>query len=616
MSKLAKSLTCAVLSFFVLFCAIGYAETSTRITVNGAAEAIPPNELYISAVKCTETQGGGAIRDLYNIHPTTVNQTVTLANTSSSVIVMMTVFNNTSEDYEFNTAKYTAEKYSNANITFSLTNLKTCEPMRHGDVVEAGKHLSFEAKFTFKDGYTPKGAEELRALINYEFLPSSTLPPIYIRDVEVVRGNADYLNSSIGTNLLNAMFTSGSKTVYKITMANRSANEYGYYATVIMNASDTTDITLVDYKLYKDAGLTDSLVRRDLLPAKSADKHGTLEIYLLADGKPNVAQGTEMHTIFDIRFQTPISDIPAPGSSEEGEIAVENALDRFKEILNDDVERKQLEDLLDDVPTSGGIWGSTLRNNTYVAYVPGAPDSDKNSSLELFNGQLEIVLDGQKQDVYFLIKREDVTGDGEVDFTVYMTTNPLTEETTVSDRKGNFLTGYYYTTYNKSPATVYAAVYTLADNDEWIQLGDMFKGAAPICDYNGGMQNYRPSGASSNISVPTGEGSFHTDTWVSLENYYGTGTDSSLPSILAKDAYDLALLKELIDAATPITNHEDYIVLYTKASRDVLDAALKTATEAYANNTDTGTANNDTQAQIVTYCNELERAINGLEDSA
>jgi len=615
MSKLTKSLLCTVLSFFVLFTAIGYAETTDNLFITGEAEAVAPHELYITSAEASESLNGSAADDLYVAHPTSVNQTVTLSDVSSSATVVMTVFNNTAEDYEFNAAKYTEDKYSNSNITFTLSNVSTGKPMKHGDVVKAGEYLTFEATFSFADGYTPTGEEELSALINYEFLPSSALPDIYIRDIEVINGEADYLSTSIGTNKLNATFSSGSKTIFKLTVCNRSTNEYGYYATVITNGNDTTDITLVDYKLYKDAENTDPLIRRDLLPGKTSTGHGSIVIYLFADGKDGVAKDTLLHTIFDIRFQTPVEDIPPPGGSEDGEIAVENALDRFKEILNTDTERAQLENLLDNVPTTGGSWGSELRNSTYVAYVPGAPDSDKTSSLELFDGQLEIVIDGEKQEVYFLIKREDVTGDGKEDFTVYMTTNPLTEESTVTNRKGNFFTGYYYTTYNKSPATVYAATYTVGDNDEWIQLGDMFKGEAPICDYNGGMQNYRPSGSNSNTSVPTGAGSFHTDTWVSLESYYTVEAGSSLSEILAKEAYDLALLEELIDIAKTITEHSDYTVLYTKASRDVLDKALEVAAQAYENNTDTDTTNNDTQAQIIAYCNELELAIAGLEDS-
>ena len=607
MSKLTKGLVCTVLSFFVLFTAVGYAETTANLFVFGEAEATAPEELYITSVEATESLTGSSVEDLYIAHPTSVNQTVTLPSADASATVMMKVFNNTAEDYEFNAAKYTESKYSNSNITFTLTNINTGKPLKHGDVVKAGEYLTFKATFSFADGYTPRGSEELAALINYEFLPSSTLPPIYIRDVEVVGGSGDYLDSSIGTNLLNSRFDSGSKTVYKITVANRTQSEYGYYATVITNGNDTTDITLVDYKLYKDAELTDDLVRRDPLPAKSESTPGTLVVYLFADGKSGVADGTSLHTIFDIRFQTPIDDIPPPGSSEDGELAVENALDKFKEILNDDAELAQLENLLDNVPSSSS------RNSTYVAYVPGAPRTDQTASLELFNGQLEIVIDGEKQEVYFLIKREDVTGDGKEDFTVYMTTNTLDKASTVSDFKWF---GFYYATYNKSPATVYAAVFTVGEGDEWIQLGNMFKGEAPICDYNGGMQNYRPSGSSTNTSVPTGDGSFHTDTWVSLDGYYDVAAGSSLSSILAKEANDLSLLKKLIDIATPITEYPDYTVIYTKESRDALNAALKDATEAYQNNTDSDTSNNNTQAQIVTYCHELEKTIGGLEDSA
>ena len=612
MKKLNKCLLTVCLSFFVLFIAVGYAATSSTLNIFGSANSTPPEKLFITQTQLSGASSGAAVNNLYHVSPTNVNSSVSLPLRDSTASYRVKVFNNTRETYEFSAAKYLPEKYSNQNITFTLKNLSTGEALLHGDSIKAGEYLEFEVTFKYKDGYSPASAETLDSFINYEFLPASTLPPVYIRNVELVNGNASFTATSIGTNTLNASFASGSSSLYKITIANRTRFDYGYYATIITNGSENTDISLVDYKLYKDQAKTDSLVRRDLLPAADGENHGTLDVYLFADGKSSVAAGTVLHTIFDIRFQTPIEEIPAPGV-EDGEIAVENALDKFKEILNVSDEKQALEKLLDTVPT--GSWGVTLRNDSYVAYVPGAPNSDKEAALKLFDGQLEIIIENEKQEVNFLIKREDVTGDGREDFTVYMTTNALSDETTVANRKGNLFSGYYYTTYNKSLAVVYAAVFTEDDFGDWVQLGDMFKGEAPICDYDGGMQNYRPSGSSSNISVPTGSGSFHTDTWVSADKYYTVEKGSSLSTVLSKEANDLNLLKSFIDVATAITSTDDYAVIYTKASRDVLDSVLANAVSVYNNNTDSNTANNNTQAEVVTLESALEKAIKGLEDS-
>ncbi len=606
MKKLQKCLICACLSFFAFFISVGYALTTATLTVTGDLNATPPNELYITSTNTVSTSSGAKIDNLYYIHPTNVNSTVTLSSKSSVATYKVRLYNNTDEIYEFSGAKYNANKYSNENISFDLMNLSTGAPLTHGDMVHPSNYLEFEVSFHFEDGYTPSGEESLTSLINYEFLPTASLPPIYIRDAELISGSGSFTKDSIGTNTLNARFISGTSSVYKITVANRTFSNYGYYATIITNGSENTDISLVNYKVYKDEALTDSLVRRDLLPASNGMTHGTIVIYLTADGDTGVANGTELHTIFDIRFQTPIDEIPAPGA-EDGEIAVENALDRFKEILNTESEMQALVDLLDKVPT--GSWGITLRNSSYVAYVPDAPPSDKTASLELFDGQLEIMIENQLQEVYFLIKREDVTGDGKEDFTVYMTTNTLSEKSSVT---GSIFSGYKY---NPSLATVYAAVFTEDDFGEWIQLGDMFKGEAPICAYDGGMQSYRPQGSSESVRVPTGSGSFHTDTWVSAERYYSVEKGSSLAQVLAKEAYDLVLLNSLINIANGITTSEDYTVIYTKESRDVLDSVLLNAVTLYNNNTDTDTTNNNTQAEVVALEKALEKAIKGLEDS-
>ena len=602
MSKWYKIITVATFSFLMLFITFGYAAVTGSLAIYGTAEAQPPNKLFITSVTATSTGGGASVEDLYSLSPTNVNSKITLPNKNSSAMVTVTVWNNTAQRYEFNTAKYTENLYSNPNITITLTNSSTGKPLTHGDMVNPDERLSFTVEYKYKDGYTPSDPESLESLINYEFLPPAELPPVYIRDVEIISGSGSYNKSSIGTHVFDATFdASGSDVVvYKITMNNRTSDDYGYHATVA-NLADA-DNGKISFLLLKDYEATTKLLRRDLLPKATKSEHGSITFYLIATANENLSDATVLSGIFDIRFTTPISDIPAPDEeSDEGQIAVENALEKFTTILNTPEKFQDLVSLMNNAPS--------VRNDSYIAYVPGAPKSDKDASLALFDGQLQILIDGELQTVHFLIKKEDVTGDGNVDYTIYMTTNDLSEPSTIS--------GWLTQKYSPSLAVVYATTYTEI-NGEWIRLGDIYKGDGRICDYDGGMQSYRPSWSSPSQSVPTGSGSLHTDTWVTTETYYGVPAGSSLSDVLTTKANDISALEQAINEAEAITTGPDYIFLYTKSSRDVLNAALAEAKTLYANNGYTGdqtSQNANTQAEIVTYTLELRKAIDGLVDA-
>ena len=454
MKKAFISICIAAFSLMSMFCICGYAQVSGSLTVDGTATAVPPSNLFITDTAVESTSSDAEILSHSYLYPTTLVSTATLgADKSSKASIEVTVFNNSSEAYEFNTVKYSLSDYSNENITFTAINNTTGKQLWHGDRVEPGSYLTFTVEFSYINGYTPSTVEQINSLLNFEFLPISELPDVYIHNVEVIESGSTYTQDSIGTHILYGSIIPDELTVYKITMNNRSEHDYGYSATVV----DTTklDNNKISYSLYVDEGYSSKLQRRELLPAAVNGTHGSITFYLLATDDDATTYTNPLGVCFDIRFETPIDSIDPPNSDTGGQIAVENALDKFKDILNNDAELTALENLLDNVASAG-----YARNDSYVAYVPGAPASDRNASLELFDGKLEISIDGEKQNVYFLIKREDVTGDGKDDYTVYMTTNTLVDsESTVSGQEG-WLFNRYYTVFTPSYATVYAAVFT------------------------------------------------------------------------------------------------------------------------------------------------------------
>lgn len=126
----------------------------------------------------------------------------------------------------------------------------------------------------------------------------------------------------------------------------------------------------------------------------------------------------------------------------------------------------------------------------------------------LFQGQLNLNINGTDTPVTVLIKNEDVDGNtaNGNEMAIYMTTDDL--------QKTN--SGWFSPT---EYAPVYAAVFrkeTLENGTEkWSQIGDMYLGSAEIKRYDGWR----------------GSGSFDTDNW-RLVNESGQRTSTTIANII------------------------------------------------------------------------------------
>ncbi len=195
------------------------------------------------------------------------------------------------------------------------------------------------------------------------------------------------------------------------------------------------------------------------------------------------------------------------------EQAVDEALGRFDDILNNETELGKTFELLRDEMTSGD--GLSGRNDTYIGNVIGSANSDSAAINKLFtdaegNNKLVLEIDGVQTAVTVMVKYEDITGDGVADMTIYMTPDKIS---------GSI--------WNRPKVTVYAAVFTsttLTGTDgttitNWSMLGQLFKGTATTNAYSGNV-----FGASD---------SFNTDTWRSSEAYNGIASNSTIERVLA-----------------------------------------------------------------------------------
>ena len=136
-------------------------------------------------------------------------------------------------------------------------------------------------------------------------------------------------------------------------------------------------------------------------------------------------------------------------------------------------------------------------------------------------------IEGEEEEVKFLLKRENIDGNtatggaqtlnyrdnnGQQSVTGWEMVMYMTTEDLVRD-KGFW--GIPQTTYK----TVYAIVFTSYDGGvTWEQLGEMYKGEAQVVRYDGW----------------SGDGSFTTDKWRSTEVYYGVAKGASIEALLEK----------------------------------------------------------------------------------
>ena len=420
------------------------------------------------------------------------------------------------------------------------------------------------------------------------------LPEIYIYNMEAVSTTGSnqtvfaYPETTSHTSFQAAK--KGDTALYRITVYNRYTERYAYLATEWINTENIT------FKLYTDQACSSVMTRKTELPAATVNPEsgvkteGSLTFYLKITASKSATPTTKLNFLFD-RYE----DVPNPDdtSTDVGsESAIDNALDAFEAILDDNStggKHEQLDNILDN----GTLLSSVgLANGTYVGNVPGASTfsgvndafSQALKDLNTLMGDLTINIDGQEYKVYYLVSKENVDGNvnsGDADgkeYVIYMTTNALNS--------------------TRNPANVSATVFTsYNDSKDWYVIGDTYKGKSPVCSYNLGFEFL--------------SGSFKTSKWSSTESYYGLDTGASLNAILNQAATSelLNALQTQIQAADSIVNHPRYTTIYTQESRNNLETVLQLAKSIYAS------GSSATAATVETVTRALTDAIAALEDT-
>ena len=157
-----KVFICISLSFICLFTCVGYAAINSEVVVVGTGDIVLPKEVYITSVDTSGTLGGSAA--VNSFVGTTINSHVQLGNDSTSTVTLhVSVFNNTIDYYSFEGVFYTEGEgtYDNANIKFNVTGINV------DDRIAPGKFVDIDITFSY-NRYA--GApEDLLSVINLHF---------------------------------------------------------------------------------------------------------------------------------------------------------------------------------------------------------------------------------------------------------------------------------------------------------------------------------------------------------------------------------------------------------------------------------------------------------------
>lgn len=307
---------------------------------------------------------------------------------------------------------------------------------------------------------------------------------------------------------------------------------------------------------------------------------------------------TDLKTLVNFKFGVNVDSV--------GDAAIDTALSRFGEILNDTSEGGAYETLVDKIDDK---YDGTGWKATYIGNVVGAHNADTETINELFQGRLSLTIDGIATNVTVLIKRENLdnnlqTGDDYTatygsqstsgygcEMTLYMTTDPLESGSPV----------------------IYAAVFTCDRNDDgtlgpWYMLGDKYAGSASIVGYEGSYIG----------------GSFDTGTWRSTsQTTYVASTDYSytVPAgqaintiILASDANAVSTLQTLVTKANDVLR--GVYGEYAGTAIIALQEALDNAARCCATGSDGSVTVNasTTRAYAVPLIKELDHALTPFAD--
>ena len=283
----------------------------------------------------------------------------------------------------------------------------------------------------------------------------------------------------------------------QLTLANRRTATATFTVTVYNNSNVVQGYNAMIYTVGDATYDNDKIVLTPDIERRTAVNPGEYLTFTVTASysDPSDRSNRSLNSIVNYEF-LPLDEIP----EDEGEVAVLNVLDKFKQILNTPEDYKTLSDEI-----AANYDGSRAWTATYIGNVVGTEDYENNNDTaivnDLFDGVLTLNINGTDTNVTVIIKRESVDGDSTTGDTYYygdpatgVADTEMTLYVTADDLNA---------VSSGTKVTVYAVVFTIAQDSsgattgEWYQVGDMYAGTADVVGYIGGYNN----------------GSFDTGTW-------------------------------------------------------------------------------------------------------
>lgn len=344
-----------------------------------------------------------------------------------------------------------------------------------------------------------------------------TRPEIYISEVgtPTVSGGSWSLGSTFGTVINSGVVldSASSYVIVPITVKNRTADVYGYRASYAVTGSDTYDNTNVTYSLWLDAACQENalVTGERLYPEDTADHPddgGSYATELTFYAKFVIVSGASgpqtLNSILNFEFIT-----PAPDKEEAGgdEAVVDNVVDKMEEVLDDPAKITMLIGKIQEPPADS----NRNPDYSYIGTVVGSHAEDSEFVKELFDGTLEMVIDGEKVEVTLMIKYEDINSDGIKDMVLYSSPYDPSEykaSTNWAGTNGAFMPVW---------AQIYFGVETGSDGEtaKFEKAGESYEGTASVNAYDP-----EPGWFWDDYS---GNDSYNTGTWISTPAYTVNG---------------------------------------------------------------------------------------------
>ena len=352
--------------------------------------------------------------------------------------------------------------------------------------------------------------------------------------------SVSYVEYSTTVNSIISRKNNGNQhsATYEITVLNNTRYEYAYRGLYYMNSYGSNSY-VSEKNAYNKLGVVTNFMNGKIVAANG----GKLTFRVTYTIDKEIDEGVILDTLLNFQFGINVDSVDK---------AYDIVHNKFLDILNTKSTYDQLVDVLDDKFDGSQTWTSN-----YVGNVGNAVDNDMMTVETLFAGQLTMLVNGQAQKAWVIIKHEDLddnplTGDdytvrynqyGDIthqgcEMTLYMTVDPL------ETRNGW--------------APVYVTVFT-CDRDEngntvsdWYQVGSSYYGQANIVGYRG------ESG---------GTGSFVTDNWksyastyqVTKDYSYSIRADVSLKTLMSEvDRSTITAFQSLLERAENMISNYKY----------------------------------------------------------